>query len=66
MADTVFSLILVPIRPGLRGFCLFILEIFLLTICKRNRSNTISAITISEMISIIIARLEKIKTLCYN
>jgi hypothetical protein len=25
--DMVFSLILVPIRSGLRGFCLFILEI---------------------------------------
>jgi hypothetical protein len=26
--DVVFSLILVPIRSGLRGFCLLILEIF--------------------------------------
>jgi hypothetical protein len=26
--DKVFSLILVPIRSGLRGFCLFILEMF--------------------------------------
>jgi len=27
--DIVFSLILAPIRSGLRGFCLFILEFFI-------------------------------------
>jgi len=34
--DTVFSLILVPIRSGLRGFCLFILEIFLKDYQQKN------------------------------
>ena len=33
---TVFSLILVPIRSGLRGFCLFILEIFLKDYQQKN------------------------------
>jgi len=33
---TVFSLILVPIRMGLRGFCLFILEIFLKEYQQKN------------------------------
>jgi hypothetical protein len=34
--DIVFSLILVPIRSGLRGFCLFILEIFLMEYRQKN------------------------------
>jgi hypothetical protein len=34
--DTVSSLILVPIRSGLRGFCLFILEIFLKEYQQKN------------------------------
>ena len=34
--DTVSSLILVPIRSGLRGFCLFILEIFSLDYQQKN------------------------------
>ena len=32
----VFSLILVPIRSGLRGFCLFILEIFSMEYQQKN------------------------------
>jgi hypothetical protein len=34
--DIVFSLILVPIRSGLRGFCLFILVIFLKDYQQKN------------------------------
>src|SRR4030042_1440158 len=34
--DTVSSLILAPIRSGLRGFCLFVLEIFLLEYLQKN------------------------------
>jgi hypothetical protein len=34
--DIVFSLILVPIRSGLRGFCLFILEILSLDYRQKN------------------------------
>jgi hypothetical protein len=34
--DIVFSLILVPIRSGLRGFCLFILEIFSMEYQQKN------------------------------
>jgi len=34
--DIVFSLILVPIRSGLRGFCLFILEILLMEYQQKN------------------------------
>jgi hypothetical protein len=34
--DIVSSLILVPIRSGLRGFCLFILEIFLKDYQQKN------------------------------
>jgi hypothetical protein len=34
--DIVLSLILVPIRSGLRGFCLFILEIFSLEYQQKN------------------------------
>src|SRR3989337_2888778 len=34
--DTVSSLILIPIRSGLRGFCLFILEIFLMEYQQKN------------------------------
>jgi hypothetical protein len=33
---TVSSLILVPIRSGLRGFCLFILEIFSMEYQQKN------------------------------
>ena len=33
---TVFSLILVPIRSELRGFCLFIVEIFLKEYQQKN------------------------------
>ena len=40
--DTVFSLILVPIRSGLRGFCLFIVVNSQWTIGKKSRSNTMS------------------------
>jgi hypothetical protein len=32
----VFSLILVPIKSGLRGFCLFVLEIFLMEYQQKN------------------------------
>jgi hypothetical protein len=34
--DIVFSLILVPIRSGLRGFCLFILGIFSIEYQQKN------------------------------
>ena len=34
--DIVFSLILVPIRSGLRGFCLFISEIFSMEYQQKN------------------------------
>jgi hypothetical protein len=34
--DIVSSLILVPIRSGLRGFCLFILVIFLMEYQQKN------------------------------
>ena len=34
--DTVSSLILAPIRSGLRGFCLFILEIFSMEYQQKN------------------------------
>jgi hypothetical protein len=34
--DIVSSLILVPIRSGLRGFCLFILEIFSMEYHQKN------------------------------
>jgi hypothetical protein len=34
--DIVFSLILAPIRSGLRGFCLFILEIFSIEYQQKN------------------------------
>ena len=34
--DIVSSLILVPIRSGLRGFCLFILEIFSIDYQQKN------------------------------
>ena len=34
--DIVSSLILVPIRSGLRGFCLFILEKFLMEYQQKN------------------------------
>ena len=34
--DTVSSLILAPIRSGLRGFCLFILEIFSMKYQQKN------------------------------
>ena len=34
--DIVCSLILVPIRSGLRGFCLFILEIFSMEYQQKN------------------------------
>jgi hypothetical protein len=36
MQVIVFSLILVPIRSGLRGFCLFILEIFSMEYQQKN------------------------------
>ena len=36
LQDIVFSLILVPIRSGLRGFCLFILEIFSMEYQQKN------------------------------
>jgi len=34
--DILFSLILAPIRSGLRGFCLFILEIFSMEYQQKN------------------------------
>ena len=34
--DIVLSLILAPIRSGLRGFCLFILEIFSMEYQQKN------------------------------
>jgi hypothetical protein len=34
--DIIFSLILVPIISGLRGFCLFILEIFSMEYQQKN------------------------------
>jgi hypothetical protein len=45
----VFSLILVPIRSGLRGFRLFIFKIVLRTIGKRNRSNTMPCLSLQVM-----------------
>ena len=36
MQDTVSSLILIPIRSGLRGFCLFILVVFSMEYQQKN------------------------------
>jgi hypothetical protein len=53
----VFSLILVPIRSGLRGFCLFILEIFLMEYQQKNRLKHYNLPFLFEFVSNIYFRL---------